>query len=261
MTPVELDVADGVARLTMRRPDSGNAIDLELAIALREAVATLHGAEQVGAVLIHADGGSFCVGGDLRAFAGAPDRSAYIAELAGTMHEAILGLRTLRSPVLSAVQGACAGAGIGLALAADLVIAARGARFRAAYTAAGLAPDCGVSWALTRLLGAPRAADLILTNRTLDAATAHAWGLVSTVVDDQDLDGTAGELAARLAAGARPGLAEAVRLIRDAPTTPLARHLDAEAAAIARAVATAESAEAIDAFLTKRIPDFTTSPR
>lgn len=261
MNPVGLAIADGVARVTLRRPDSGNAIDLDVASALRDAVATLHRDDQVGAVLIHADGGAFCVGGDLSAFAGATDRSAYIAELAGTMHEAVLGLRALRPPVLSAVQGACAGAGIGLALAADLVVAARGARFRAAYTAAGLAPDCGVSWALTRLLGAPRAADLILTNRTLAAATAHAWGLVSRVVDDQDLQSTAGELAAGLAAGPRPGLAEAVRLIRDAPTTPLAQHLDAEAAAIARAVATPESAEAIDAFLTKRTPDFTRSPR
>lgn len=261
MSPVRLEVTDGVARLTMQRPGSGNAIDLEMAIALREAVATLRGDDQVGAVLIHGIGRSFCVGGDLRAFADAPDRSAYIAELAGTMHEAILGLRALRPPTISAVQGACAGAGIGLALAADLVIAARGARFRAAYTAAGLAPDCGVSWALTRLLGAPRAAELILTNRTLDAESAHAWGLVSTVVDDQDLERMAGELSTSFATGARPGLAEAVRLIRDAPTTPLAQHLDAEAAAIARAVATAESAEAIDAFLTKRTPDFTRSPR
>jgi 2-(1,2-epoxy-1,2-dihydrophenyl)acetyl-CoA isomerase len=256
-SPVTLDIADGVARIGLARPERGNAVDLDLARALRNAVSEIGTAADIGAVVLYGEGDSFCVGGDLRAFAAAPDPGGFIAELAETAHDAILGLRALRPPVISAIHGACAGAGLGFALAADLVLADRGARFRSAYTAAGLSPDCGVSWALTRLLGSARAADLILTNRQVDAEEALRMGLASRIVEHGTLLPTALDLARSLADGPRYALARATGLIRAATTTALEEHLKLEASAISEAITTPDGAEGITAFLEKRRPQFT----
>jgi len=125
-----------------------------------------------------------------------------------------------------------------------------------AYTAAGLSPDCGVSWALTRILGAPRAADLILTNRPLDGLQAYDWGLVSRVVQPGQARQAALNLARELADGPDAALSHSVRLIRDAPDRPLEDHLRHEAACIADAIGTPGGAEGVAAFLARRRPDF-----
>jgi len=254
-TLVTLSVADDIAHITLNRPDRGNALDLDLARALADTIARVDGAS-LSAVVLSGAGPNFCVGGDLRAFADAEDRPALIEQIAGAAHDTVRGLRALPGPVISVVRGACAGAGIGLAAAADLVLAARGAKFKVAYTAAGLAPDAGTSWVLTRTLGPARAADLILTNPVFTAEQAFGWGLVSRVIDDAELDAEAAALAGQVRAGSRAAQAEAVRLIRDARLTPLDEHLDAEAAAITRASGTPEGREGVDGFLAKRAPDF-----
>jgi 2-(1,2-epoxy-1,2-dihydrophenyl)acetyl-CoA isomerase len=257
--PVTLEVVDEVARLKLARGDRNNAIDLDFARVLRDTVDELGTGRQFGAVVLYAEGDNFCVGGDLRSFAAAPAPSEFIAELAATMHEAVVGLRALETPVVTAVQGACAGAGIGLALAGDIVLAARDARFRVSYTAAGLSPDCGVSWALTRTLGPARAADLILTNRLIDADQAERCGLVSRLADD--VVDESFTLAAALATGARAAQAHSVRLVRDAGTTALEQHLIAEAHGISSLAATPEGSEGISSFLEKRRPNFAAARR
>jgi len=167
----------------------------------------------------------------------------------------VLGLRALEAPVITAIRGACAGAGIGFALAGDIVLAGSDARFRVAYTGAGLSPDCGVSWALTRTVGSARAADLILTNRLLDAEQAERYGLLSRVAEG-DVVTEAFALAETLASGPRGAFAKSVRLVRDAGETPLVHHLDAEASGISVLAETPEGQEGIRAFLERRRPDF-----
>lgn len=252
--PVRLDYGDGVARIGLAVPERKNAIDLPLATALAEAVRTVAAMPDIGAAVLYAEGDTFCVGGDLRAFANITPPGALVGKVAHAAHEAILGLRALKMPVISAVQGACAGGGLGIALAADIVIAGTDARFHTAYTAAGLSPDCGVSWILTRTLGPARAADLILTNRHLDADTAERYGLISRVSDNPFDD--ACKVGLSLAHGPRQALAASTRLVREAPTTTLEPHLDNEARQIAALADTAEGTEGITAFLEHRPADF-----
>ncbi len=225
--------ANGVVELRLDDPGRGNALDLRTAEALRDRAVEV-AADPGGAVLLRATGGAFCVGGDLRAFAGrGAQTGAYVHAVASAAHDAIQALYELPVPLVTAVRGAAAGGGIGLALVGDVVLAARSARFRLAYTAIGLTPDCGSSWLLPRLVGPRRAADLILTNRVLTGDDAERWGLVSRSVDDEELDDAAHRTAAGLAAGAGDALRAAKGLLRAGAGEELRRHLAEEARLIA----------------------------
>jgi 2-(1,2-epoxy-1,2-dihydrophenyl)acetyl-CoA isomerase len=255
--PIRSQVGGAVARLTLARPEVGNAVGLQTARLLRDAAVAAASCAATRVVLLDAEGPAFCVGGDLREFAGVEDpsaRVAAVAEVAQAVHEALLALLGAGVPVVTAVQGVAAGGGLGLALAGDVVLAARGARFRVAYTAAGLSPDCGVSWRLPRAVGAARAADLALTNRLFTAEEAAAWGAVSRLVDDDRLADTAAELCESLAAAPSDAVRTTLGLLRGSAGTSLAEQLPAEAAGIARLAGTADGREGIAAFLAKRPP-------
>lgn len=239
----------GVVELLLDHADRGNALDLEGAEHLRAAAKQV--ADDPGrAVLLRAAGRNFCVGGDLRSFAGHGDQTgSYVREVALAAHAAVESLHSLPVPLVTAVQGAAAGAGIGLALLGDLVLASRSAVFRLAYTAVGLSPDCGASWLLPRLVGPMRAADLLLTNRVLRASEAEAWGLVSRVVDDAALAEESFALATRLADGPVDAYTAVKRLVRQSAITPLRDHLAAEAHSIAELADGASAKAAIKSFL------------
>ncbi|WP_330292698.1 enoyl-CoA hydratase/isomerase family protein [Streptomyces sp. NBC_00576] len=224
---------DGVVELRLDAPGRGNALDLSTAEALRDRASEV-AADPGGAVLLRSTGGNFCVGGDLRSFTGrGAETGAYVHAVASAAHVAIQALYELPVPLVTAVRGAAAGGGIGLALVGDVVLAAPSARFRLAYTAIGLTPDCGASWFLPRLVGPRRAADLILTNRVLTGDDAEQWGLVSRCVDDGELDETAHRTAAGLAAGATDALRAAKGLLHLGAGDDLRRHLAEEARSIA----------------------------
>ncbi|MER6159668.1 enoyl-CoA hydratase/isomerase family protein [Streptomyces sp. NPDC001868] len=243
---------DGVVELLLDDPGRGNALDLRTAEALRDAAREV-AVDPGGAVLLRAAGGSFCVGGDLRAFAGrGTETGTYVHAVATAAHTAIQALYDLPVPVVTAVRGAAAGGGIGLALVGDIVLAARSARFRLAYTAVGLTPDCGASWFLPRLVGARRAADLILTNRVLTGDDAERWGLISRSVDDGELDETAHRTAAELAAGATGALRAAKGLLRAGAGDDLRRHLADEARSIAALADGPEAQARMASFLAAR---------
>ena len=257
--PVLLALDGGIARLELNRPDAANAIDLGLAIALEEAVAEIAAlGEQVRVVLLTGAGARFCGGGDVGSFAGEdpaklPD---LLAEITAHLHPAVEQLVGLDAPVVVAVQGSAAGAGLGLVLAADLVVAARSAKFVMAYTGIGLSPDGSSSWFLPRIVGLRRAVELTLTNRVLTADEALEWGVVTSVVDDTELLTTAEALAQRLAAGPTRAYGRAVRLLHAAGDATLADHLEAERRELAASGATADAAEGVAAFAAKRKPTF-----
>ena len=243
---------DGVVEVRLNDPGRGNALDLRTAEALREATAEV-AADPGGAVLLRATGDSFCVGGDLRAFAGrGTETGTYVHAVATAAHGAVQALYELPVPVVTAVRGAAAGGGIGLALVGDVVLAARSARFRLAYTAVGLTPDCGASWFLPRLVGPRTAADLILTNRVLTGDDAERRGLVSRSVDDTELDDAAHRTAAGLAAGAAAALRAAKGLLRDGSPDALRRHLAEEARLIAALADGREAQDRMASFLASR---------
>jgi 2-(1,2-epoxy-1,2-dihydrophenyl)acetyl-CoA isomerase len=243
---------DRVVELRLDDPGQGNALDLRTAEALRDTAREV-AADPGGAVLLRAAGGSFCVGGDLRAFAGrGAGTGAYVHAVASAAHAAVQALYELPVPVVTAVRGAAAGGGIGLALVGDIVLAARSARFRLAYTAIGLTPDCGASWFLPRLVGPRRAADLILTNRVLTGDDAERWGLVSRSVEDGELDDAAHRSAALLAAGAGDALRAAKGLLRAGTGDELRRHLAEEARLIAALADGREARDRMASFLAAR---------
>src|SRR3954464_3947461 len=184
---VDIDVRDRIARITLNRPDVGNALDLELATALRQAAEGLQGSD-VGAVILTGAGKAFCVGGDLQYMRGADEVGDAVLRLATQFHAALEALAALDAPVISAVRGAAAGGGMSLAIAADIVLAAESARFTVAYTAIGFPPDGGSTWTLPRLVGLRRAAELMLLNERLDATAAHDLGILTRVVPDDALD-------------------------------------------------------------------------
>ncbi len=244
---------DGVVELRLDDPGRGNALDLRTAEALRDMTAQV-AADPGGAVLLRATGANFCVGGDLRSFTGLGAKTGpYVHAVATAAHAAVRALHELPVPVVAAVRGAAAGGGIGLALVADLVLAARSARFRLAYTAIGLSPDCGASWFLPRLVGPRLAADLILTNRVLTGDDAERHGLISRTVGDDELDEAAYRTAAELAAGAGEALRASKSLLCDDDTRgDLRRHLAEEARLIARLADGPEAQARMASFLTSR---------
>ncbi|MEU1276141.1 enoyl-CoA hydratase/isomerase family protein [Streptomyces sp. NPDC005799] len=256
--PVRVEWDQGLARIVLSRGDTGNAFDLDLVTALRDAVEQVvqrtTEPDQGGlrAVLLRAEGRNFSVGGDLKVFLAQGDgTAAYVRSVADTAHAAVLGLAGLHVPVIAEIQGAVAGGGVGLALASDLVVAARSTRLRLAYTALGLTPDCGASWLLPRLVGERRALDLVLTNRVLESAEAEDWGLFNRVVDDAALPAAAEELARALAAGHAYGLYQSKLLVRGAGLDELRDHLAHEAQAIASASSRPQTREAMEQFLTR----------
>jgi enoyl-CoA hydratase/carnithine racemase len=252
--PVLTELDGDVWRITLDRPDAGNALTTRLALDL--AAGLRDRPESSRAVLLLGNGPRFCVGGDVRSFADAEDPRAFIGQLAHDWHEVIRVMLACPVPVVAGVHGAVAGAGVGLIGACDLVVCARGTRIRPAYGAIGLSPDGGTSWALTRALGAPRALDLMLTNGALTAAEAHLSGLVARLVEDDELQATAIAVAAEIAAGPIRAMVRTRSLVRRAAVRTLDEQLDDEAQLIAESAADAEGREGVRAFVEKRPPDF-----
>ncbi|MEV6235545.1 enoyl-CoA hydratase/isomerase family protein [Lentzea sp. NPDC051838] len=248
----DVEVRDGVAHVRLTR----DAIDLATARGLLDAAHRTR-SEDVRAVLLTSAGRSFCLGGDLKEFAAVSDLRGHLLQVTSALHEALRIFATLDAPLVAAVHGAVAGAGLGLVAAADLAIAADDATFVAAYTGIGYTPDAGVSWSLPRLIGPRRALDLLLTNRTMDATEALDAGLLTAVVPPQQVIPAATELAAQLAAGPTQAFAVTKRLVRQGLQVPFSAHLDDESRAIADAGVSAHGCEGVAAFLSKRRPRYT----
>ena len=256
MAAVETEIRDGVAHVLLNRPDAMNTMDLALAQGLLEAARACHFDASVRAVLVRGAGRAFCAGGDLQSFSRSGEPSRTLKELTTPLHAAISLLVRLDAPVVAAVHGSAAGAGLGLVLACDLAVAAESARFTMAYTAVGLSPDGSSSYFLPRLVGLRRALDLTLTNRALSAAEALDLGLVSQVAPDDALFDEAEALAARLAAGPTRAYGAAKRLLHQSLDTPLETQMEVEGRLISASGATADGREGIEAFLSKRPPKF-----
>lgn len=250
--PVLLSVADGVAHVELNRPDASNTIDLPWTEAFTSALQQVSDDDTVRVVLLTGRGRMFCAGGDLGAMDAAPDRSAYLQELADALHVGVRLLDGLDKPVVVGVHGAAAGAGLSLVLGGDLVVAGRSASFVTAYTSVGLTPDGGQSWLLPRVVGLQRALELTLTPRRLSADEAQEWGIVGRVVEDEAVADEAHTLARRLADGPAAAFGRARRLLRSSYDTGLSDRLDVEARTIAASVAEPESAALITRFLSPR---------
>jgi 2-(1,2-epoxy-1,2-dihydrophenyl)acetyl-CoA isomerase len=256
-THVRLEIRERVAHLTLARPEQGNALTVEMAEELADAAARVADEPGVGAILLSGAGTSFCVGGDVKSFARQGDRlSEYLRPTATALHLAVSRLARLDLPLVAAVQGAAAGAGMSLACSADFVIAADTSRFTMAYTRIGLSVDGGSSYFLPRIVGMRRTVELMLTNRVLSAEDAYDWGIVTRVVPAADLAKEAEALAASLASGATRALRAAKRLVREGWNESLETQLEHETREIVEAGRSIDAREGIQAFVDKRAPRF-----
>jgi 2-(1,2-epoxy-1,2-dihydrophenyl)acetyl-CoA isomerase len=251
-----LTARDGaVLTITLNRPDAYNAFTVTLHDALHAALQQATVDDDVRAVVVTGAGKAFCAGQDLREF---QELEGAISEhLERSYHRNIRLIRGLGKPVIAAINGACAGAGLSLALACDLRIAAEDAALVPGFIGIGLVPDSGGSWFLERLLGPARAFEWMTSNRRLTAAEAHAWGLVSEVVEAGALAARAAELAAEYAERPTRAIALTKQLFEHAHDASLEAQLALEARLQDEAVATEDFREGVAAFLEKRPPRFT----
>lgn len=249
-----LTARDGaVLTITLNRPDVFNAFNAELHAALRAALEEAASPE-VRAVVITGAGRGFCSGQDLKEF---QDSIGSIRDrLEQTYHPNIRLIRELEKPVIASVNGPCAGAGLSLAAACDIRIASDAATFVPGFIGIGLIPDSGGSWFIQRLLGTARAFEWMTSNRKLTAAEAHAWGLVSEVVEAADLPARTAAFAAGYAELPTRGIGMTKRLFHHAATATLEEQLALEAELQQAATESADFAEGVAAFLEKRAPRF-----
>jgi 2-(1,2-epoxy-1,2-dihydrophenyl)acetyl-CoA isomerase len=253
---LRVEVQGGVAHLTLTRAEAANTMNLQFGREFLAAAQALQADRRVRAVLLSGEGRNFCFGGDLKGMvASGGDLAAYLSELTTALHAGLAHLVRMDAPVIAAVKGSAAGAGLGLVLASDLAIAGRSAKFTPAYTGVGLTPDAGCTFLLPRAVGYKRAMELFLTNRVLSAEEALDWGLVNQVVDDDKVDETAAALALRLASGPTGAYGGVKRLLGEAEPG-LESQLGRESRSIAGRGAGSEGREGIAAFLEKRPPRF-----
>jgi 2-(1,2-epoxy-1,2-dihydrophenyl)acetyl-CoA isomerase len=258
--PVTLHTGDdGIARLRLNRPEASNGLNVEILKALHEALLACHADPGIKVVLLTGEGRNFCAGGDIKTFeskgAGLPD---YLREATAWLQLATAALIQLRVPVVTAVQGfAAGGGGMGLVCASDLVVAGRSAKFFSGAVRVGMAPDGGSSVTLTQLVGLRQALRILLTNPTLSAQEAAEIGLITEVVDDDDLTSRAEELATQLAALPTLALSATKRLVWSGVGQSVEQRLAEEARTVSELSGTADSLEGLRAVIERRPPRFT----
>jgi 2-(1,2-epoxy-1,2-dihydrophenyl)acetyl-CoA isomerase len=244
-----------VARITLNRPDRLNSFTVQMHEELRDALANLGEAR---VLVLTGAGRGFCAGQDLNDRAVAPGEAVDLGEtVASCWNPLVRALTSLPQPVIARVNGVAAGAGANIALACDIVIAAKSAKFIESFSAIGLIPDSGGTWHLPRLVGQARALGLALTGDPLPAETAAEWGLIWKAVDDEALDAEVDSIANKLASLPPLGLAATKEMIRSSWQYSLDEELDRQAGAMRRLGFTADYREGVAAFLEKRQPKFT----
>ncbi|MEO6954332.1 MAG: enoyl-CoA hydratase-related protein [Polyangia bacterium] len=245
---------EGLLQVTLDRPDSANAIDATMALELADLGRRCEADASIRAVVLTGSGTRFfCAGGDIGSFVSAGDALApMLRELTMHLHAALSSFARMNAVLITAINGAAAGGGLGLAIAGDLCIAARSASFKSAYTAIGLSPDASTSFWLPKLVGVRRAQQMVLTNVTVDSARALEWGLVTEVVEDAQLVSRARALAVGIGALPGPSVAASRRLLLESMEgASLTEQLDREGRSISQLALTPEARTQIDRFLSK----------
>ncbi len=258
-TTLDFELRDAVAWITFNRPERFNALDPTMARELCDVANRCSSDRGVRAAVLTGSGDqAFCAGGDVAVFAERlDDIEVLVKEVTTCLHAAVSRFARMRAPLIAAVNGVAAGAGLSLVACCDLALAAQNATFTSAYTRIGLTPDGSSTHFLSRLVGPRRAMELYLTNRVLSAAEALDWGLVNRVVPAAELGTEAEALARRLAEGPTAAHGGVKSLMQSAASESLETQMELESRAIAAAGASADGREGIRAFMEKRPPRFT----
>jgi 2-(1,2-epoxy-1,2-dihydrophenyl)acetyl-CoA isomerase len=252
---LEFKLEGGIARLTLNRPDRLNSFTVQMHEEVADALSRLEGARTL---ILTGAGRGFCAGQDLNDRAVAAGEKVDLGDSVERFYNPLIRrLTSLPMPVIARVNGVAAGAGANIALACDIVIAARSAKFIQSFAAIGLIPDSGGTWILPRVVGQARALGLALTGEPLPAQQAAEWGLIWKAVEDEQLDAEVDALAARFAAGPTRGLAAIKRMIRESWGQRLDQELDRQRDAMRELGFSDDYREGVAAFMEKRKPEFT----
>ncbi|WP_213574054.1 enoyl-CoA hydratase-related protein [Rhodococcus sp. USK13] len=250
-------VSDGILHCVISDPDRAHSLSREHIEDATRKLRDHTGANgPIRAVVVTGAQGTFCNGGDVKAFADADAPGLFVRDLADCFHDFISALTTAPVPVVAAVEGWAAGAGMSIACASDIIIGGPSTRFVTAYAGIGFSPDGGMSWSLPRLVGLPRALDLLLTNTPIDGARAYEIGLLSRLVDDDQVVDTAWAIARKLSTGSAPAAAATKQLARGGQNAGLRDQLEREAESIAHLAASPDGREGVSAFLRQVRPRF-----
>jgi 2-(1,2-epoxy-1,2-dihydrophenyl)acetyl-CoA isomerase len=252
---IDFKTEGGIARLTLNRPDRLNSFTVQMHEEVRDALGRLDG---VRVLVLTGAGRGFCAGQDLNDRAVAPGQAVDLGHSVETYYNPLIRtLTALPFPVIARVNGVAAGAGANIALACDIVIAARSAKFIQSFASIGLIPDSGGTWVLPRLVGQARALGLALTAEPLPAEKAAEWGLIWRAVEDDQLDAEIDALAAKFASAPTRGLAAIKRMIRSSWTHGLDDELDLQRDTMRELGMSEDYREGVAAFMEKRKPSFT----
>lgn len=255
---LRLEVADQIARLTFKRPERANALNLECAQELLHAAQTCRDRDDVRVVVMASEGNIFCAGGDIGAFSEAGEQlPEALEELANTLHEGIEVLVGMDAPVIAQIDGTAAGAGMSLIASTNLAFATTASKFTMAYTGIGLTPDGSSSWFLPRLVGWRRAEELMLTNRVLSAKEATDWGLINACYEERGgMIDAIDKLARKLAKGPSAAYGRVRQLLQASAGRSLHEQLAMETQTIVDSSRSSDGRAGITAFLAKEKPEF-----
>ncbi|MBT3535341.1 MAG: crotonase [Rhodospirillaceae bacterium] len=250
------EIDDGVATLTLNRPDALNALTFDMMYEVQEALKLIEADSSIRALILTGAGRAFCSGQDLR---NRPDSAGEdkVQAVMDCYFGAMDGLRKLRVPVITAVNGTAAGAGFSFALVSDVIMAARSAKFIQVFSRIGLIPDMGSTYLLPQLIGRARTLKVMMTNEPIMAETALEWGLISDCVADEDLLPMARDLAAKLAQGPTKALVATRAMVDEAEDNDFATHVRRELEVQMDIAETADATEGVAAFVEKRQANFT----
>lgn len=247
------DEQTGVATLTLNRPEVLNAVNIPMAEALLSAVKALSEQSGLRCIVMTGAGRAFMAGGDVASMAGTPEHTKEVINgLLIPLNEAILLLRGMDAPIVAGVKGAAAGAGLSLALLADLIVAEENATFLIGYNGIGAVPDCGATWFLPQKVGTGRAAEMMLLGRQLSATEAKDWGLATEVASPDYFDEVLAATVTRVASGPTRAFGAFRQLVDQTSGRPLSAQLEAEHQAFLTAAKTSDFKEGVSAFLSKR---------
>lgn len=253
---IACEVRDGIGRIVLKRPERANSLTLASSRALGRAIDEVL-AQKPRAILLSAEGRVFCAGGDIDEFVAAgDDLPRLVDDILDRLHPALLRLATSPAPLVVAVNGPIGGAGVGLALCGDFVLAAASMKLRTGYAAIGLSPDAGASYFLSRRVGPVRAQQWLMLSDAVDSQRCLACGAVDALYADEELAAASQALVARLASGASASFAGIKALCGGAPGRPFEAHLAMEKQLLRERAGSVDAREGVAAFVAKRAPRF-----
>ena len=250
-----INIKENITYITLNRPERLNSFDMKLGEELFDVLRDINTRPEIRAVVIKGTGKGFCGGGDVKEMYAAEDKPQFLRDLTRAIHKCVIEMRSMEKPVIAAVNGAAFGAGLSLALACDIIIAVKDAKFGTAFIGIGLAPGCGTQF-FTKIVGYQRACEYILTSKVFTAQKAYELGIVNKIVESDELDNTVEEFVSTFRKLPPIAVGKAKMLINKSQDNDMITHLELESKTASKSAATEDFGEGVTAFVEKRKPVF-----